>query len=352
MSEGEPLNENNVATKEPAATTEAENGTEAVNGDAQTTPGEGEGEEAAKDEGAAVNGDEEGEEAATATAVSGGEDRTEGMELTGKCKWFNNLKGFGFIHEVSDSGPEVFVHNSAISMHEGQVASLAPNMDVKFKVKIDTDGRFRATDVTMPDGNPIRLHASRRNPTFSKRLAEEKNTEVKLGWCKWFNPTKGYGFITQEDSSAPEVFVHQNAITFHTNQNRTIASGQDLEFRIETEMKDGKESMRAVEVTGPGGLPLTTTPVSFGVTPTRVMSLMPGRSATLLGKRAADTALLQPNRGNPMYLAGRNNTLLMQQPQAQGVRGMAMNQMGQMGQMRMMGMGGMVPIQQQPLMRF
>ena len=49
------------------------------------------------------------------------------MRITGKVKWFNNAKGYGFIER--DGGSDVFVHYSAIqgdgfrSLAEGQTVS-------------------------------------------------------------------------------------------------------------------------------------------------------------------------------------------------------------------------------------
>ena len=52
------------------------------------------------------------------------------MKETGKVKWFNDSKGFGFI--TRESGPDVFVHNSAIQ-GDG-FRSLAEDQDVEFEV--------------------------------------------------------------------------------------------------------------------------------------------------------------------------------------------------------------------------
>lgn len=70
----------------------------------------------------------------------------------------------------------------------------------------------------------------------------------RAGKCKWFNVEKGYGFIEVEGEDS-DVFVHQSDI--YAPGFRSLAEGENLEFRIETDSKTGK--MKAVEVTGPDG---------------------------------------------------------------------------------------------------
>ncbi|MEW5829063.1 MAG: cold-shock protein [Chloroflexota bacterium] len=62
-----------------------------------------------------------------------------------------------------------------------------------------------------------------------------------VGTVKWFNATKGYGFIARE--GGPDVFVHFSAI--QSEGYRTLQEGQQVEFSVE----QGSKGPQAASVT-------------------------------------------------------------------------------------------------------
>jgi len=66
-------------------------------------------------------------------------------------------------------------------------------------------------------------------------------SEREVGVVKWFNASKGYGFI--ERQGGPDVFVHFSAI--QTEGFRTLQQGQQVEFNIE----QGPKGLQAANVT-------------------------------------------------------------------------------------------------------
>ena len=60
------------------------------------------------------------------------------------------------------------------------------------------------------------------------------------GTVKWFNATKGYGFISTEDGD--DVFVHYSAI--ETDGFKTLDEGQQVQFEI----VDGDKGPQATNV--------------------------------------------------------------------------------------------------------
>ena len=63
------------------------------------------------------------------------------------------------------------------------------------------------------------------------------------GRVKWFNESKGYGFIEQEDGA--DVFVHYSAI--QQEGFKTLAEGEELEFDI-TEGEKGPQASNVRKV--------------------------------------------------------------------------------------------------------
>ena len=64
---------------------------------------------------------------------------------------------------------------------------------------------------------------------------------MATGSVKWFNESKGFGFVTPDDGSK-DVFVHFSAIA--SEGFRTLAEGQQITFDVE----DGPKGPQATNV--------------------------------------------------------------------------------------------------------
>ena len=64
---------------------------------------------------------------------------------------------------------------------------------------------------------------------------------MSKGTVKWFNESKGFGFISRDDGD--DVFVHHTAIT--GNGFKTLAEGQEVSFDVDK----GPKGLRAINVT-------------------------------------------------------------------------------------------------------
>ena len=61
------------------------------------------------------------------------------------------------------------------------------------------------------------------------------------GTVKWFNESKGFGFLSQEDGD--DVFVHYSSI--QSSGFKSLNEGQSVEFDVQ----DGPKGLQAVNVT-------------------------------------------------------------------------------------------------------
>jgi cold shock protein len=164
-------------------------------------------------------------------------------EGKGIVKFFNGQKGFGFIVR-DDGGEDVFVHISAVE--QAGLTGLAEGQPLEFTL-VDRGGRISATDLKI-DGEPMPVEdrgpprdrdagggfgaprAGGNGGGPQRQLTGEKAT----GTVKFFNATKGFGFITRDDGQ-PDAFVHISAMQRAGIQS--LQEGDRLEFELEVDRR-------------------------------------------------------------------------------------------------------------------
>src|SRR5262245_44924683 len=88
----------------------------------------------------------------------------------------------------------------------------------------------------------MRLRVAHFETSLTRRQTMQKGT------VKWFNPTKGYGFI-RPSSGEKDVFVHISAV--ERAGLSTLNEGQTVEYELVTNR--GKTSAENLKVAGRGG---------------------------------------------------------------------------------------------------
>ncbi|WP_158370685.1 cold shock domain-containing protein [Cellulosimicrobium cellulans] len=124
----------------------------------------------------------------------------------GTVRWFDTERGFGFL-ALGDDAEDLFVHASEIVGQDGP-ASLREGQTVEFEIGEGDRG---------PQAREVRVTGDVATDAAPGRL----------GTVNWYEPAKGYGFITP-DSGDGEIFVHSSAIV----GGGVIAEGQRVAFLV------------------------------------------------------------------------------------------------------------------------
>lgn len=162
------------------------------------------------------------------------EDNTPGTELapiTGRVKWFDATRGFGFV--VSDEiDGDILIHFSVLRDHgrrsipEGATVECIPvRLDRGLQAK-----KVLSIDLSSALPQQPRSSISSGERADRKALAEAAG-EFEPVEVKWFNRVRGYGFVKRaDDVGGEDVFVHMETVR---NANLPeLQPGQKLSARI------------------------------------------------------------------------------------------------------------------------
>ena len=137
-------------------------------------------------------------------------------EGNGTVKFFNAAKGFGFVAR-DDGGEDVFVHISAVE--QAGLQGLASGQPLGFTL-VERNGKVSAIDIKI-EGEPMPIEDSAPRARDDRgapggapggaRGRRQLTGERTSGTVKFFNTTKGFGFIARDDGQA-DAFVHISAV--------------------------------------------------------------------------------------------------------------------------------------------
>jgi len=90
----------------------------------------------------------------------------------------------------------------------------------------------------------LSIVSSAKQPHFAG-CTHKRNITMANGTVKWFNPTKGFGFIAPQNGQR-DVFVHVSAL--ERANLRGLDDGQAVSFDLETD-RNGRESATNLALT-------------------------------------------------------------------------------------------------------
>ena len=132
-------------------------------------------------------------------------------------KWYNPEKGFGFV-EMADGSGDVFLH--ANSLQNAGFQAVTPGSILQVRVGQGQKGRQVDQVISVKEGDapPPSPRSGGfgggfdrpRTPRPPRQQASGPAVEMG-GIVKWYNATKGFGFISPQNGGK-DVFVHATAL--------------------------------------------------------------------------------------------------------------------------------------------
>jgi cold shock protein len=154
-----------------------------------------------------------------------------GRRVDAKVKWFNATTGFGFV-TLSDGTQDAFLP-MAILRRAGY-DDVREGASISCEIGAGAKGPLVITVLNIDNSTAADPAAERRQPRPIQGTLE--------GAVKWFEPEKGYGFVSP-DGGGKDVFIHVTAL------RRSGITGVGPGQRVRVDVVDGKKGLEADRIT-------------------------------------------------------------------------------------------------------
>jgi CspA family cold shock protein len=184
-----------------------------------------------------------------------------GRRVEAKVKWFNAAKGFGFV-TLSDGSPDAFLPMAILrragydDIREGASVTCEVGAGAKGPLVVNVLNVDNSTAVASSGGGGSGGGYGQRDrdyggggggrggyrqDSYRQDSAPRGPAQSVEGAVKWFEPDKGYGFISP-DGGGKDIFVHITAL--RRSGVQTLGPGQ----RVRVDVVDGRKGLEADRV--------------------------------------------------------------------------------------------------------
>jgi CspA family cold shock protein len=162
------------------------------------------------------------------------EDTLPGRRVDAKVKWFNASKGFGFV-TPADGSQDAFLPMAVL--RRAGYDDVREGASITCEIGAGAKGPLVTNVLNIDDSTALSSPSGAAGADRGPRPA----TTIE-GAVKWFEPEKGYGFISP-DGGGKDVFIHITAL------RRSGVSALGPGQRVRVEVVDGKKGLEADRIT-------------------------------------------------------------------------------------------------------
>lgn len=126
----------------------------------------------------------------------------EGRKLRGQVKWFDPVKGFGFV-VAEEGGPDILLHANVLR-NFGQ-SSIADNVEIEISVQ-ETARGVQALEV-ISIAQPVNSATTPLEEMEEFDELSDSDVALQPARVKWFDKAKGFGFANVFGQDE-DIFVH------------------------------------------------------------------------------------------------------------------------------------------------
>ena len=157
-------------------------------------------------------------------------------------KWFKGDKGFGFV-ELANGAGDAFLHIGALQ--SAGYETVPPGAKLKVQVTQGQKGAQVArvievdTSTATADTGAAAPRRQFDSPRPVRRMPDPASAVEVMGKVKWFDETKGFGFVASDDGGK-DVFIHISIL--RPANITTLAEGQAVTMRV-VDTQKGREAV-------------------------------------------------------------------------------------------------------------